>query len=122
MNRILLDYYKKDQFEFIVEEETEDYITGYFVWSEEVIHKLKEIDEIIESEDEFWYLDEDGSRLEDDELFERSPWSIIEKDNYKKIVQRFMDYSNGKAKFSLGPWFRIGDEFNHNTRKMNNME
>ena len=116
MKRITLDYYKKGQFEFLVEEYSDIYIEGKFIDFEEKITEIEAIDELIEAEDECWYLDDDGYRLEDKALFEKSPWSIIENNNAKKIVQRFMDYKNGETTFCLEPWFRIGDEFNYNPK------
>ena len=115
MQKVTLDYYNKGQFEFVVEKYDEDYLWGSFILGED-ISRIKEIDKIIEIEDEFWYLDNDGYRLEDEELFKASPWTLLENNKHKKVVSRFRDYSTGKATFSLEPWVRIGDEFNHNPK------
>ena len=113
MQKVTLDYYNKGQFELVVEIYDEDYLCGSFILGED-ISRIKEISKIIEMEDEFWYLDNDGYRLEDEELFKASPWTLLENEKHKKVVSRFMDYNTVKAMFNMKPWERIGDEFNHN--------
>ena len=96
-----MDYFKKETFEFAVEAYRESSIQGKFINFQLNKKRLKMVDAIIEKEHEFWYLDDNGCRLEDKELFEKSPWSIVENNTETKIVQRFMDYKNGTAFFSL---------------------
>ena len=93
----------------MVSEETEGYLKGFFVWDEDVKQEYNKIEELVRTEDEFWYLDNDGYRIEDEKLFEKSPWAIIYSDNKEKIVQRFMNGKTGEAWFVTKPWFRIGD-------------
>ena len=120
MKTIILDYYEKGQFEFSVDEYDRITISGIFINFDENKNILININKIIEMENEFWYLDNDGYRLENEELFKKSPWSIIEGNKIIKIVNRFFDYNYGKAIFNLGSWFRIGDEYNKNNRRKRN--
>ncbi len=111
MIEIQIRYGHTYQFLFRINEKTEGVIKGFFDLNNDTIHKIKELDHKIETENEFWYLDENGFRLNDKELFAESPWEIIESTGaVRKIVQRFMNYENGEAWFALEPWFRIGDE------------
>jgi len=114
MKNITLEYYDKGKFDFVVEEYSEIYFVGKF--DQKDINRIRDIDEIVDTENEFWYLDNDGYRLEDKELFKETPWAIIENNSLIKIVMRFMNYESGEARFCLQPWFRIGDEFNHNPK------
>ena len=111
MEIVTLDYYKKGIFEFLVEENTGFSISGRFIDWKKNKKRMQNIDELFETENEGWYLDDNGYRLEFEELFKASPWSIIGNDSLKKIIQRFMDYETGEARFSLEPWVRIGGEF-----------
>ena len=40
-----------------------------------------------------WYLDENGERLEPDELFKASPWSMDTPDGEIKLLRRFQNNS-----------------------------
>jgi hypothetical protein len=61
-------------------------------------------------DDDCWYLDNDGNRLEDQKLFKKSPWTIIENGKARKVVKRFSN-ENGEIWFAMEPWFRIGDYY-----------
>ncbi|MCM3257310.1 hypothetical protein M3664_05855 [Paenibacillus lautus] len=115
MQTFVLDYYRKHRFEF-VGSLTEHYLEGSLIWNEYIKNKIRQIDEIIDNENKNWYLDLNGYRLEDIELFKNSPWSIINDDNEIKIVSRFFDYGTGEARFALKPWFRTGDELLRNNK------
>ena len=107
---VTLDYYKKGIFEFMVEENTGGSVSGRFIDWRKNKKRFRAIDKLIETEDD-WYLDDNGYRLEFEELFQASPWSITGNDSLKKILMRFMDYETGEARFSMEPWVRIGGEF-----------
>lgn len=115
MRTFILDYYRKHRFE-LQGSLTEHYLEGHFIWNEVVKDNIKQIDEFIDKEDENWYLDSDGYRLDEIELFRKSPWTIIIDDAELKVVNRFMDYGTGEARFALQPWFRIGDQMNKNNQ------
>jgi hypothetical protein len=57
-------------------------------------------------------LDNDGYRLEDQKLFEKSPWTIIENGKARKVIKRFLN-ENGEIWFAMKPWLRIGDTNNN---------
>jgi hypothetical protein len=117
MIEIQLRYYQTYQFRFIITEKSDGWIKGHFDWNNETLNKILELDKRIEAECEFWYLDNNGFRLDDNDLFVKSPWEIIESNGLNiKVVQRFMDYKNGEASFVSEPWFRIGDEYNNTTQ------
>ena len=102
--------YGGEQFRFVVVEQTEDLLRGRFCWSDdEKRHLLMLLDQEEEEGGQPWYLDDDGHRLDDERLFELSPWSIIGGDKPKKAVQRFMDCDTGQASFCVTPWIQIGD-------------
>jgi hypothetical protein len=68
------------------------------------------------AEDECWYLDDDGERLPEDELFARSPWSCPGPGGPVKLLCRFLDLRDGSVRFStpalyggeLFRWLRAG--------------
>jgi hypothetical protein len=63
-----------------------------------------------------WYLDEDGERLPEDELFDRSPWALAEVPGGNlKLLNRMLNLDTGEAWFNLpeqygGEWFRWARE------------
>ena len=114
MRKVIVEYYKKAKFEFWVTEDSSTHISGHFSWNKDIKEKMKEIDMLIEQQNEYWYLDGNGYRLTDEALFAKSPWSIIEKGITRKVVQRSMNYHTGESMFALEPWFRIGDEYHTN--------
>ncbi len=105
--------YQDGQFRFTVEERTEDSLRGRFQWTDD---EKKLLLSLIEQEDEDgeqpWYLDDDGYRLDDEKLFQMSPWCIVDGEACRKAVQRMMDCDTGESWFCVSPWFRIGDERN----------
>ncbi|RCS47757.1 hypothetical protein DTL42_14680 [Bremerella cremea] len=105
--------YRDDRFQFAVLERTGDSLRGCFRWTDDEKQQLLAL---LEQEDEEgsqpWYLDDDGYRLDDEKLFQKSPWSIVDGETCKKAVQRMMDCDTGEAWFCFTPWFRIGDELN----------
>lgn len=105
--------YWDEPFRFGVQNRTEDRLIGRFLWTDS---EKKLLQAMCDREDEEgiqpWYLDEDGFRLDDDELFQKSPWSLIDAETCGKAIQRFMNWESGEATFCLTPWFRIGDELN----------
>ena len=62
-----------------------------------------------EHAEEDWYLDDNGNRLGDEELFEKSPWTIIENGVRRKAVARMENHKTGEIRLAMQPWFRIGD-------------
>ncbi|MEW4453191.1 hypothetical protein AB1L30_10985 [Bremerella sp. JC817] len=105
--------YRSHQFRFAVQDQTKELLRGCFRGTDD---EKAQILALLEKEDEDerqpWYLDDDGYRLDDDELFQMSPWSIVDGESCRKAVQRTMDCDTGEAWFCLTPWFLIGDELN----------
>jgi hypothetical protein len=62
------------------------------------------------AEDECWYLDDDGERLQADELFSRSPWSCPGAGGPVKLLCRFLDLRDGWVRFNT-PDIYPGDLF-----------
>lgn len=110
--QIILDYFGQGEFIFWLKSESTGYIEGFFEWNQEIKAEFQRIDGMIREQDEFWYLDGDGYRLEGELLFKASPWTIVGDGKRQKVVQRFLDYGNGEARFATQPWFRIGDWYN----------
>jgi hypothetical protein len=110
MNKVIAEYFGT-QFELTLTEQSETYYKGFLKWDEENKKRYFDASKIHEEEDDSWYLDDNGDRLQDKELFEKSPWTIIENGKTRKVVQRFMN-GNGETWFAMEPWFRIGDEYN----------
>jgi hypothetical protein len=105
--------YRDERFQFAVQEQTEDSFRGRFQWTDSQKALLLAMMEKEENDEgQPWYLDDEGYRLDDDELFKASPWTITSTSEPKKVVQRFLDSHSGEAWFCTTPWFRIGDEFN----------
>lgn len=86
--------YENEQYALYVEEDSEDTISGTLHLDETERSLLRRR---TESETE-WYLDDDGERLEPDELFAASPWSIAGAD--RKLLCRTIDLVTGKATFN----------------------
>jgi hypothetical protein len=66
---------------------------------------------LLDAEYECWYLDADGQRLPDEELFGRSPWSCNGPDGPIKLLCRLIDLRDGSVRFNtpesyLGELFR----------------
>lgn len=68
---------------------------------------MLEIQELLDEEDECWYLDDHGYRLNDQALFEASPWMIVGSE--QKIVQRLMNFETGETRFATTGWILLGD-------------
>lgn len=102
--------YREEEFRFIATEYTDDILKGHFLWTETEKARLQALLRQ-EDEDEEWYLDDDGERLEDDALFEKSPWSVIDGNRRGKAVQRFLDLRSGESWFCLTGWVRIPWDF-----------
>jgi hypothetical protein len=56
--------------------------------------------QLVRSEDDCWYLDDDGERLPAAQLFERSPWSCPGPTGPIKLLCRILDLRDGRALFS----------------------
>lgn len=50
-----------------------------------------------ENEDELWYLDDQGERLESEQLFLASPWSIEGPNGETKLICRYQDRNSGEV-------------------------
>lgn len=112
MELFILEYYEMYQFEFFGKID-EIYLEGNYVWNEDAKKNLKKIYEFEENQEEqgiLWYLDPEGYRLDDKELFKKSPWSIIKDGEKKKVIQRYLS-ENGEATFALDSWIGLIDEF-----------
>lgn len=86
--------YEDEQYSLYVEGESEDTIAGILHLDETERSSLRRR---TESETE-WYLDDDGERLEPDELFAASPWRDV--GTGQKLLCRSLDLGTGKATFN----------------------
>ena len=111
MDKVIAEFFG-NQFELILTEKSESYYLGFLKWDEENRERFYKVQKVNEEENDCWYLDENGNRLADNELFAKSPWTIIENGTVKKAVNRYQDGKTGEVRFAMEPWFRIGDEYN----------
>ena len=102
--------FRDEELKFRITRRTEDVLKGNFLWTDDEKARLYEMTN--QEDDENWYLDDDGFRLAEDVLFEKTAWSLIEGEARMKAVQRLMNWHSGEAWFCLTPWVRIGDENN----------
>lgn len=107
-SEIVVLVFREVRFRFRVVERSEEYLTGVFLGDGGERERLQAL--MNEFGDDDWYLDEQGYRLEDAELFARTPWAILDGAEHIPAVQRSTG-PNGEATFSLTPWFRIGGEY-----------
>ena len=115
-SQIITLKYRDEQFQFAVQEQAQNSFRGYFQWAGSQRTRLLALIENEENDEKQpWYLDDEGYRLDDEDLFKASPWTITSGLQLKKVVQRFMDTYTGEACFCTTQWFRIGDEFNRRT-------
>lgn len=107
MKQVELQFYGKETFTLNIAKQTDGTIHGYFVWNEAIQDRMLKIQELLHEEDESWYLDDDGHRLNDQALFEASPWMIVNPP--LKVVRRFMNFETGEARFATKGWILLGD-------------
>ncbi len=88
--------YQGEIFSLDLKDFSETRITGHLRLSEEERGKLLRL---TEAEDEFWYLDENGERLESKALFQASPWSFDGPDGNIKLLCRFQNIKSGEVWF-----------------------
>lgn len=60
----------------------------------------RELLQRLEDENDGWYLDDDGERWPAEELFSRSPWRWESPAGTVKLLQRFLNYADGRTWFS----------------------
>lgn len=108
MNKVLTTLFFWTAFEFDIVENSETYYIGALKWDEKTKKKYLKICKINETEIDNWYLDKDWNRLEDEELFENTPWEIIENWKSIKVIQRFFNEKASQTQFAKKPWIRIG--------------
>ena len=51
-------------------------------------------------EEEGWYLDEQGERLEPERLFAASPWSMDSPEGEIKLLRRYHNLGTGEIRFN----------------------
>ena len=56
--------------------------------------------ELREGESDDWYLDDDGYRLDAEQLFARSPWAWDSPSGTVKLLCRYLNLNTGEAWFS----------------------
>lgn len=108
MKKLIVKYYES-QFDFILTDESETYLKGFLGLNEEDKTRYYETVNRHEEDIDDWYLDKNGDRLCGNELFAKSPWSLIENGKMTQIVQRFFNIDDGETIFAKQAWFRIGD-------------
>lgn len=99
--------YHHAQFVFLITTKSEYHCEGFLEWDEKTQKRFENIELLNEDTSESWYLDENGFRLEDEKLFENSPWVIVENGDKQKAILRFFDKKIGEVRFSLLPWEKI---------------
>jgi hypothetical protein len=103
MSEPMILEYRGRQFEFLCTEP--DAFTGRFVLNPGERELLASL---LDSEEE-WFLDRNGERLPDEELFLRSPWSLETPNGSIKILSRLINAQTGEARFSTSGAY--GGEF-----------
>lgn len=98
-------YYRDHPFEF---EPSED---GPFHGRLILDDATRELLQTLADEDDGWYLDQDGERWPAEVLFSRSPWSWRSPSGTLKLVQRSLDYADGRTWFSTPDTYG-GEMFN----------
>ena len=58
-----------------------------------------ELQNLISDETE-WYLDDDGQRLNPQQLLDSSPWSVINESGDPKLLYRYSDIETGEIQFN----------------------
>ena len=109
MSKLNLEYYNKQAFSFIINEQTDGYLKGTIELSDELRTAFFEIQHEMDEKNGDWYLDDEGNRLADNLLFEKSPWSIVHLEKRTKIVQRFFNLETGEARFATQPFVQLSD-------------
>jgi hypothetical protein len=103
MKKIVATYFH-ESFELTLLKEDESSITLKLDWDKEIRERYYHLYKIHEADDgdyEFWYLDNEGDRLSDHELFEKSPWAIIQNGVKEKVISRTFGFDN-EARFQRG--------------------
>jgi len=108
---IIIAEFFGNPFKVTLTEKDESYYIGHLKWDNENRKRFYEIQKANEEKLDSWYLDNEGNRLNNGELFAKSPWTIIENGIAKKAVKRYQDGITGEIRFAIQPWIRIGDEF-----------
>ena len=98
-----VDYNQVGQLQLKGAELSSAWIKGHFGWEESIKEALLNATTDFRETEEYWYLDEEGNRLEEALLFEKSPWSIVGTETPQKLVQRYMNFEIGEAWFCDRP-------------------
>lgn len=86
---MIIKYYS-EEFTFEILETDECGFRGILKLDEAQEEKMEELLDL-EEENDGWYLDQHGERLESNELFEASPWSIDSPNGEIKLLRRFQN-------------------------------
>ena len=89
--------YHGEAFKLRLLEATDLGIKGFLQLDEQQAEKM---DSLADLEDEFWYLDEHGERLDSDALFAASPFSIDTPNGEVKLLLRFHNMETGEIRFN----------------------
>ncbi len=77
-------------YEFI--EEREGYFCCRLIFDKKTLRLYRKLSN--KKDDECWYLDDEGYRLDSEELFKASPWVLEDDDKSEKLLCRFQDINN----------------------------
>jgi len=105
MRKIIAVYFD-EMFELTLLQETESSYTCNLNWNKESRERYDRLYYKHEGDDgdyEFWYLNDNGDRLSEHELFEKSPWAIIEDGVPKKVICRSFGF-NDEVRFDRGQY------------------
>ena len=90
-----------EEFPFEQIEHSSDSVICLLVHSDETVKKFEELFRLQEAREEEvspWYLDENGERLESEDLFAASPWSLEGPNGEIKLLSR-IHKANGEIYF-----------------------
>lgn len=104
----ILRYNNRDEFFFRIYEEDAGWIRGHFNTDAATQQQMHDLLEEREEEVGLWYLDDDGNRLNDDALFAKTPWCMVNPGGAQQpIVSRFQNLNTGEAWFCKEPWVTL---------------
>lgn len=101
MKKIIVEYYGT---QFVIKHnEYWPYPESDERWDDESKQRYLDIYKEHQNDSE-WYLDEEGDRLSDHELFEKSPWTLIENGKKQKILVNHFSFETGQGVVRRGKW------------------
>jgi hypothetical protein len=91
-----------EEFQFDVTR-SDEILQGFIQLNSEKKERLLQLckaEEELEEKFGPWYLDRNGERLSQEELFSKSPWSVCSPNGVIKLLCRFQDNQTGESHFN----------------------